>query len=131
MSALGKIDLVDDGNDFEAMVDGEIGIRQGLRLDALGGVDDQESAFARCQRARNFIREINVAGCVDQIELVSLAVLGGVHHSYGVGLDGNAALAFQIHGVEHLGLHLARGQRAGEFQAGGPPAWIFRGQCAR
>jgi hypothetical protein len=33
-----------------------------------------------------------------------------------VGFNGDAALALQVHGVEHLGLHFARGQRAGEFQ---------------
>ena len=33
-----------------------------------------------------------------------------------VGLDGDAALALQVHGVEHLRLHLARGERSGELQ---------------
>ena len=53
---------------------------------------------------------------VDQVELVGLAVLRGVHHADGVRLDGDAALALQVHGVEHLGLHLARGQRSGQLQ---------------
>ena len=49
---------------------------------------------------------------VDEIELVGVAVLGSlggglVHHADGVGLDGDAALAFEVHGVEHLRLHLA------------------------
>ena len=57
-----------------------------------------------------------MAGRVAQVELVSLAVLRGVHHADGVGLDGDAALPFQVHGVEDLGLHLARGERSGEFQ---------------
>jgi methenyltetrahydromethanopterin cyclohydrolase len=33
-----------------------------------------------------------------------------------VGLDGDAALAFKVHGVEDLGLHLAGGQRAGQLE---------------
>ena len=33
-----------------------------------------------------------------------------------MGLDGDAALALKVHGVEDLGLHLARGQRAGELE---------------
>ena len=45
-----------------------------------------------------------------------LAILRGVHHADGVRLDGDAALALQIHGVEHLGLHFARGQRPGQLQ---------------
>ena len=31
-------------------------------------------------------------------------------------LDGDAALALQVHGIEHLRLHLARGQRPGQLQ---------------
>ena len=44
------------------------------------------------------------------------AVLRRVHHADGVRLDGDAALALQVHRVEHLRLHLARGQRAGQLQ---------------
>ena len=111
-----QIDFVDDRNDFEAVIDGEIRIGEGLRFDALRGIDDQQRAFARGQRARDFVGKIDVAGRVDQVELVSLAVVRGVHHADGVGLDGDAALALQVHGVEHLGLHLARGERSGELQ---------------
>ena len=111
-----QIDLVDDGNNFEAVIDGEIGVGQSLRFDALRGVDDEQRAFARRERARNFVGKIHVAGRVDQVELVGLAVLRGVGHADGVGLDGDAALALQVHGIEHLGLHLARGQRAGQLQ---------------
>jgi len=69
-----------------------------------------------------------VAGSVDEVELVGLAVLRGVHHADGVGFDGDAAFAFEVHGVEDLGLHFARGEGSGEF---GRPAWIYRGLCAR
>ena len=111
-----QIDLVDDGNDFEAVVDGDIGVGEGLRFDALGGVDDQQRAFAGGQRARDFVGEIDVAGSVDEIELISLAVVRGVHHADGVGFDGDAALALEVHGVEHLGLHFARGEGSGHLQ---------------
>jgi hypothetical protein len=57
-----------------------------------------------------------VAGCVDQVELVGLAVVRGVHHADGVGLDGDAAFALQIHGVEHLRLHFAGSERSGQLQ---------------
>ncbi len=39
-----------------------------------------------------------------------------VHHAHGVGLDGDAALALQVHVVQDLGLHLAPGHRAGQLQ---------------
>ena len=32
------------------------------------------------------------------------------------GFDGDAALALQVHGVEDLLVHFARGERAGHFQ---------------
>ena len=112
----GEVDLVDDGNDFEAVIDGEIGVGERLGFDALRGIDDQQGAFAGGQRAGDFVGKIHVAGRVDQVELVGLAVLRRVHHADGVGLDGDAAFAFEVHGVEDLGLHLARGERAGEFQ---------------
>ncbi len=47
-------------------------------------------------------------GRVDEIELVALAVLlGRVIKSDRLRLDGDAALAFQLQGIEHLVLHFA------------------------
>ena len=57
-----------------------------------------------------------MAGGVDQVELIGLTVLRGVHHADGMGLDGDAAFALEVHGVEDLRLHLARGEGSGEFQ---------------
>ena len=51
----GEVDFVDDGNDFEAVIDGEVGVGEGLGFDALGGIDNQERTFARGQRARDFV----------------------------------------------------------------------------
>src|SRR5581483_5010538 len=112
----GKIDLVDDRNNFETIVDGEIGVGKGLGFDALRGVDDEERAFAGSKGAGNFIRKIHVAGGVDKVELVHFAVLGLVRHAHGMGLDGDAAFALQVHGVKDLGLHLARGKGSGKFE---------------
>ena len=112
----GKVDLVDDGDDFQAVVDGEIGVGQGLGLHALAGVHHQQRALAGGQRAGDLIAEVDVAGGVDEVELVGFAVLGLVHHAHGVGLDGDAALALEVHVVQHLVVHLAHGERAGELQ---------------
>ena len=105
-----QIDLVDDRNNFEAVIDGEIGVGERLGLDSLRGIDDEQRAFAGGEGARDLVGKIDVAGSVDQVELVSLAVLRGVHHADGVGFDGDAAFALQVHGVEDLGLHFARGE---------------------
>ncbi len=104
----GEVDLVDDGDDLEAVGDGEIGVGEGLGLDALGGVDDEEGAFAGGERAGDLVGEVDVAGGVDEVELVGFAVVRLVHHADGVGLDGDAALAFEVHRVEHLGICISR-----------------------
>ena len=53
---------------------------------------------------------------VDQVEHVVLAVGRVVVQPDGVGLDGDAALALEVHAVEDLRLHLARLQRAGDLE---------------
>ncbi len=111
-----QVDLVDDRDDLEAVLDREVGVGQGLRLDALRRVDDQQRAFAGGQRPRHLVREIDVAGRVDQVERVLLAVVGGVVQADRVRLDGDAALALQVHRVEDLRLHLARLQGAGDLE---------------
>ena len=57
-----------------------------------------------------------MAGSVNEVELIRLAVRSRIHHPNGVRLDGDAALALQIHCIEHLRLHLACRQRAGQLQ---------------
>ena len=52
---------------------------------------------------------------VDQVELVALAVARLVLQRDALRLDGDAALALQIHRVEHLGLHLAGLEAAAEL----------------
>ena len=44
-----EVDLVDDGDELQALLLGEVDIGHGLGLDALGGVDNQKSAFAGSQ----------------------------------------------------------------------------------
>src|SRR5579862_7960130 len=44
----GQIDLVDDRDDFQTVVDGDVRIGQRLRLYALRRVHDQQRALARC-----------------------------------------------------------------------------------
>ena len=111
-----QIDLVDDRDDFEVVLDREIRVGQRLRLDALRRVDQQQRAFARGERPGDFVTEIDVARRVDQVEHVGLAVGRGVVQPDRMGLDGDAALALQVHAVEDLGRHLAHLQRAGDLE---------------
>jgi hypothetical protein len=51
----GQIDLINDRQNGEVVGGGKKGVGDGLRLDALAGVHDQQSAaFAGRQGARNF-----------------------------------------------------------------------------
>ena len=70
----GQVDLVQAGDELEARLDRQVGVGQGLGLDALGGVDDEQRALARGQRARDLVGEVDVPGGVDQVQLVGLAV---------------------------------------------------------
>ncbi len=57
-----------------------------------------------------------MAGRVDEIQLVEIAIVGFVIEPHSVRLDGDAALALEVHGVEHLLHHLALRKRAGDFE---------------
>jgi hypothetical protein len=57
-----------------------------------------------------------MAGGVDQIQLVGLTVLCRIDHAYRVRLDGDPALAFQVHRVEHLRLHLSGAEGARQLE---------------
>ena len=58
---LRQVDLVHDRDDLEVVLDREVGVRERLRLDPLRGVDDEQRAFARLQRARHLVGEVDVA----------------------------------------------------------------------
>src|SRR5690606_441963 len=110
-----QVDLVQNRYDLEPLLDCRVAVGDALRLDALRGIHDQERTFARGQRTRDFVREIDVAGGVDQVELVSLTVARLVVERHALRLDRDAAFALEIHGVEHLRLHLAILQAAAEL----------------
>ena len=98
------------------VVQSQIDVGQGLGLHALSGVHHQQRAFAGRQGARNLVVEVHMAGRVDEIEFVFQAVGGQIGNAHGLGLDGNAALPFQIHFVQILLPGLARADHPREFQ---------------
>ena len=108
-----QIDLIDDRNDFQVVVQRQVGVGEGLRLDALGSVHHQQGAFAGLEAAGYLVGKIHVAGGIDEVQLVEVAVAGAIVQPHGVRLDGDAALALQVHGVEDLLHHFALLQRAG------------------
>jgi hypothetical protein len=110
----GQVDLVDHWHDGQVLFERGEEMRHRLRLDALRRIDDEHGAFAGLQCAMHFVAKIDVAGRVDQVDLVLLAVVF-VDHAHGAGLDRDPLLALQIHGVEKLLAHLALGDGVGHL----------------
>jgi hypothetical protein len=112
-----KVDLVQDRNDLMTRVERVVDVGKRLRFDALAGVHHQQGTLARRQRPRDFVGEVDMAGRVHQVEDVILAVLGAVGEADRLRLDGDAALALDVHGIEHLLLarHFAVGQAPGHL----------------
>ena len=71
-----QIDLVDGRDHLETGIDSEVGIGQRLRLDPLGGIDQQQSAFTCSERAGHLVGEVDVPRRVDQVEVVVMTVGG-------------------------------------------------------
>ena len=111
-----QVDLVQDRDDLVIGVDRLIDVGQRLRLDALAGIDHQQRALAGGQRAADLVGEVDMARRVHQVQHVGLAVLRRVVEPHGLRLDGDAALALDVHRIEHLVVELALGHRAAAHQ---------------
>ncbi len=86
-------------------------VRERLGLQALGRVDEQDRALAGLERARNLVGEVDVAGGVDQVQLVPV-----VGEPDGLGLDRDPALPLQVHPIQVLGPHVAVRHGVGELE---------------
>ncbi len=62
------VHLVDEGDDRDVAHAADFEELQRTRLDALGGVDDHDSCVHRRQRAIGIVREVFVAGRVEDVE---------------------------------------------------------------
>ena len=101
-----QVDFVQHRDNFQVVVDSHIEIRDGLSLNALRRIDDEQRALAGGNRARHLVREIHVPRRIDQIQRVFFPFIR-ILHLDSVALDGDASFAFQIHIVQHLVLHIA------------------------
>ena len=109
------VDFVRHGEDGEVLFEGEVKRGDGLRLDALRGVHEEERAVARGERSRDFKGEIRVARGVDEVEEVPAVRAGAVvEQGHGLGFDGDAARALDGEAVEVLFAAAGR-DRAGEL----------------
>ena len=108
-----QVDLVQDRHDLVAGVERMIDVGERLRLHALACVDHKERALAGGERARHLIGEVDVARGIHEVENIELAVLRPVFEPDRLRLDGDAALALDVHRIEHLLDHLALGHGSG------------------
>ncbi len=106
-----EIDLVERGDDRQVVLEGEVAVGERLRLDPLGGVDDEHDAFTRRQRTADLVAEVDVAGRVDEVEDVVLPLDADV-----LRLDRDPPLAFEVHRVEVLLAHVAGLDRSGQLE---------------
>ena len=102
-----QVDLVDDRQHFQSLLERRVAVGDALRLDALRGIHHQQRPLAGRQRAGHLVGEVHVSGRVDEVELIDLAALRLEAERDALRLDGDPALALQVHGIEHLRLHLA------------------------
>lgn len=89
---VGEVDLVEDDDGGEVVLLDRFELFDGLGLDALHGVDDEEEAFAGGEGAGGFVGEVDVSWGVDEVEEVGSALVA-VLHLDGVAFDGDAAFA--------------------------------------
>ncbi len=88
-------------------IQGQVQIGQGLRLDPLGRVDQQDRALAGRQRPGDLVGEVHVAGGVDEVQHVLVAIGPPPRQPDGLGFDGDAPFPLDIHAVQVLRAHLA------------------------
>ena len=112
----GQIDFVDHRPDLQIVVQGQIGIGQRLRLDALTGVHHQHRPLAGGQRPADLVVEVHMSRRIDKVERVRLPILGGVVEGNGPGLNGDASLPLQVHIIQQLVFHIPLRHRAAGLQ---------------
>ena len=104
--------LFSTGTMVRSLPTARIGVGHGLGLNSLRRIDQQDRPLAGRQAARNLVVKVDVAGRVDQVQLVHLAV-ERVIDRHGPGLDGDPTLALEIHVIEQLLAKLALRDRTG------------------
>ncbi len=115
-----QVDLVQDGDDREVVLHRQVQVGEGLGLDALGGVHQEDGALARGEGARDLVGEVDVPGGVDHVEDVGAALTlargGCPGQPDRLGLDRDAALTLDVHAVEVLGAHLPLVDHTGDLE---------------
>jgi hypothetical protein len=87
-----------------------------LRFDPLRGVDHEQRTLAGLQAAAHLVAEVDMAGRVDEVQAVFIAVCGRVLETNSARLDRDALLALEVHRIEDLARHLPALDRVGQLE---------------
>ena len=104
---LRQIHLVQYRQYLEALLDCRVAIGDRLRLNPLTRIHYQQRALAGGERTGDFIGKVDVAGGINKVQLVRLAILRLIVERHALRFDSNAALPLKIHRIEHLISHFS------------------------
>ena len=105
-----QVHLVQDRQNLQTLLDSGVAVGHRLGLHPLPRIDNQQRALTGRQRSRHLVGEVDVARGIDEIQLVGFPVARLVIEGHALGLDGDTALAFDVHRIQHLFGHLAIAQ---------------------
>jgi len=126
---MGQINLVDDGNDLKVLLHRHARVGNRLGFDTLAGVYHQDGALTGGQCSGHFVREVDMAGRIDEVQLVSLAICSGVQEADRRHFNGDSPLTFDVHRIEHLFLRSAADSTAPLDQPIGKRAFAVIDVC--
>ena len=109
---LRQIHLVQYRQYLEALLDCRVAIGDRLRFNPLTRIHYQQRTLASGERTGDFIGKVDVAGGINKVQLVRLAILRLIVERHALRFDGNAALPLKIHRIEHLIRHFSLRQTA-------------------
>ena len=112
----GQIDLIDNRNNHVFVRHRQIHVGDGLGLNALCRIDQQQRTLAGRKAPRDLIGKVDVPRRIDQVQGVGVPVTGLVTDRHRMGLDGDPPLTLQIHRIENLVFGLSGRHSASGFE---------------
>ena len=110
-----QVHLVDDRHHVQIVIQGQVHICQRLGLHALGRIHYKDGSVTGSQTPGYLVVKIHMPRGIDKVKNVFVAILCFVDGTDSLGFDGDPSLPFQIHIVQHLGLHLTAGEQSGHL----------------
>ena len=95
------VNLIDYWDDFQVVVNSHVKVANRLCLNALSGINNEESAFTCCNTSAHLIREIDMSRSVNKIQDILLAIKL-ILHLDGMTFYRDASLLLEVHVVKHL-----------------------------